>query len=209
VLEDILDAADWAVREKVADPRRIALMGSSFGGYLTLLALAKHPDRFACGVDRAGPSSMTRFVTELAATPDGAEYARRRIMDASTPEGRRRLEEWSPLNLLDRMRRPVLILQGGKESETQRNEKRLVTRRLLDQGVPATYIEFPGEGHTFFNRSTRLAHYALVEAFLAQHLGGRCEPFDASITPTFDACLGEAHVNGLRELLMRPSRVGR
>jgi dipeptidyl aminopeptidase/acylaminoacyl peptidase len=205
LLDDLLAAAGWAVGQKIADPRRIAVMGSSFGGYLTLLALARYPQRFACGIDRAGPANLARFASELsAAGPDAARYVRRRIADPQSPRGKRLLEEWSPVNAVHRIQRPLLIAQGGQETSVQREEKQWIAQELLDRKRVATYVEFPAEGHTFFRRETRLAYYAIIEAFLARHLGGRSEPFQDDVSHrVIGTTLGHQKIPGLADALCR------
>jgi dipeptidyl aminopeptidase/acylaminoacyl peptidase len=196
VLEDVVDAAEWTVRERIADRQRIALMGSSFGGYLTLLALVTHPDKFVCGIDRAGPCNLERFAEEMAQT--SPEYAARRIADLTTSDGRKRLRDWSPLLRVERIQQPVLIFQGGREADRQKEEKKLLVRKLLERNIPATYVEFPQEEHSFLARNTRLAYYAVIEAFLKRHLNGQAEPIGVDVNQSIvGEILGAANVNGL------------
>jgi dipeptidyl aminopeptidase/acylaminoacyl peptidase len=203
VLDDVVDTAEWAIRERIADRDRIALMGSSFGGYLTLLALTKHPDTFVCGIDRAGPANLERFAEETAKSD--SEYATRRIGDPQSAQSRRLLREWSPLFQVDRIKRPVLIFQGGRETERQKEDKKRIVRALLERSVPATYLEFPEEEHSFRGRTTRLAYYSVIESFLKRHLSGQAEPMGSHVSRSVvGECLGSSHVEELTAVLDSP-----
>ncbi len=111
--DDILDAADWAAKEKIAVPDKIAIMGGSYGGYETLVALAFTPDRFTCGVDIVGPSNLNTLLKTIPPYWGPAlQMFKDRVGDPTTDEGRKLLEERSPLTKADRIRRPLLIGQG-------------------------------------------------------------------------------------------------
>ncbi len=94
--DDLIDAVDWAVNEKIADPKKIAIMGGSYGGYSTLVGLTFTPDKFACGVDIVGPSNLITLLSTLAPyfTP-ARELFRSRIGDLDTAEGKRLLTDRS------------------------------------------------------------------------------------------------------------------
>ena len=100
--DDLLDAVDWAVAERIADPRRVAVMGASYGGYATLVGLTATPDRFACGVDMVGISNLVTWLETLPPywTPWIQAY-KDRIGDHTTPEGREFLRQRSPLTRVD------------------------------------------------------------------------------------------------------------
>src|SRR6266478_9211345 len=103
---DLLDAVDWAVREKIAVADRIAIYGGSYGGYATLVGLTFTPDRFACGVDIVGPSNI---VTLLKTVPPywqpAVQLFKDRVGDWTTEEGRKFLEERSPLSRVDKIKK--------------------------------------------------------------------------------------------------------
>lgn len=179
---DLLDAVRWAGEMGIADPDRIAILGLSYGGYATLSALANSGDVFACGVDICGPSNLTSFLLSL---PDywkpSLEVKLRRIGDCRTEEGRRLLDESSPLNRADRIEKPLLIAQGANDPRVNKNESEQIVRALEERGVPVTYALFPDEGHGFVRPGNGLAFYAITEAFLAEHLGGRYEPIGPAL----------------------------
>jgi len=174
---DLLDAVDWAVRENVADPARVAIMGGSYGGYATLVGLSFTPEVFACGVDIVGPSNLVTLLESIPAywTPI-VELFVARVGDHRSEEGRKTLLAKSPLERADRIQRPLLIGQGANDPRVKQAESDQIVRALRDHNVPVTYILYPDEGHGFVRPENRMSFYAATEAFLARYLGGACEP---------------------------------
>lgn len=201
--DDLLDAVRWSTENEIADPDRIAILGLSYGGYATLSALANSGDVFACGVDICGPSNLTSFLLSL---PDywkpGLEVKLRRIGDYRIEEGRRLLDEISPLNRADRIEKPLLIAQGANDPRVNKNESEQIVRALEEKGVPVTYALFPDEGHGFVRPGNGLAFYAITETFLAEHLGGRYEPIGPALNgSSITVPVGEDQVPGLAQAL--------
>jgi dipeptidyl aminopeptidase/acylaminoacyl peptidase len=179
--EDILDAADWAVKNKIADPARIGIMGGSYGGYETLVAMTMSPDRFACGVDIVGPSNL---ITLLKTIPPywgpALQMFKDRVGDPGTEEGRKLLTERSPLTYADHIRRPLLIGQGAHDPRVKQSEADQIVRAMQEKKIPVTYVLFSDEGHGFHRPENNMAFTAVTEAFLARHLGGRYEDYGDS-----------------------------
>jgi dipeptidyl aminopeptidase/acylaminoacyl peptidase len=169
---DLLDAKDWLVKQGISDPKRVAIMGGSYGGYATLAALAYSPDAFAAGVDIVGPSNLN---TLLASIPPYWEAIRstfaRRMGDS--PEA---LSAQSPLFKADAITAPLLIGQGLNDPRVNVRESDQIAAALRKNGKPVTYIVFPDEGHGFARPENNKRFNAAVEAFLAKYLGGRAEP---------------------------------
>jgi dipeptidyl aminopeptidase/acylaminoacyl peptidase len=169
---DLLDAKDWAVAQGIADPKRVCIMGGSYGGYATLAGLAYSPDAFACGVDRFGPSNLN---TLLAAIPPYWQTARamfdRRMGD--TPEI---LSAQSPLFKADQIKAPLLIGQGLHDPRVNVRESDQIVAALRQRGTPVIYVVFPDEGHGFLKPDNIKRFNAQVESFLAKYLYGRDEP---------------------------------
>lgn len=174
---DLIDAVDWAVAEGITTPDEVAIMGGSYGGYATLVGLTFTPDRFACGVDIVGPSSLN---TLLASIPPYWESFRNTLHAAvgnpETEEGRKMLEERSPLNRADKIIRPLLIGQGANDPRVKQAESDQIVTAMKAKEIPVTYILYPDEGHGFQKPENRLSFYAATEAFLSSCLGGRYQP---------------------------------
>jgi dipeptidyl aminopeptidase/acylaminoacyl peptidase len=183
--EDLIDAVDWAVAAGIADPDRVAIMGTSYGGYAALVGLTFTPEKFACAVDIVGISNLVTFLNTI------PEYWmpwkslwKVRMGDYTTAAGQRFLEERSPLNYVHRIKRPLLIGQGANDVRVKASESEQIVAAMQRQGIPVTYVSYSDEGHGLGRPENRRSFTAVAEAFLATHLGGRCEPvghdFDGS-----------------------------
>jgi dipeptidyl aminopeptidase/acylaminoacyl peptidase len=175
--EDLIDAIDWAVAQGIADPARIAIYGHSYGGYAALVGLTFTPERFACAVDAFGISNLVTFLRGVPSylTPWLA-IARTRIGDDTTETGKRLLWERSPLSRVDRIVRPLLIAQGANDVRVKPSESDQIVAAMQARGIPVTYVSYSDEGHGFRRPENRRSFAAVVELFLATHLGGRHEP---------------------------------
>jgi dipeptidyl aminopeptidase/acylaminoacyl peptidase len=174
---DLLDAADWAVKEKIAQPDKIAIYGGSYGGYATLVGLTFTPDRFACGVDIVGPSNLFTLLNSI--PPYWKSFFEdmvRRIGDPRTAEGRELLKQRSPLTFADRIAKPLLIAQGANDPRVKQAEADQIVDAMKSRKLPVTYVLYPDEGHGFARPQNRISFYAVAEGFLAKCLGGRAEP---------------------------------
>jgi dipeptidyl aminopeptidase/acylaminoacyl peptidase len=200
---DLIDAVNWAVAQGIADPSRIAIMGGSYGGYATLVGLTFTPEVFTCGIDIVGPSSL---VTLLQNPPPYwmpfMPVMKNRVGDHETEEGRKFLESRSPLMLVDRIRRPLLIAQGAHDPRVKQAEADQIVEAMKKHGIPVSYLLFTEEGHGLARPENRFAFYAVAEAFLAKHLGGRHEPIgEAFAGAVFSVPSGKQQVPGLAEAL--------
>jgi dipeptidyl aminopeptidase/acylaminoacyl peptidase len=178
--DDLISAVQWAVDGGIADPSRIGFYGRSYGGYAALMAAVKSPDLFCCIVDLFGISNLLTFMAKIPPY-EGPAFTvwKQRLGDPGTEEGRRLLEDRSPITHVDRAVRPILIAQGLRDVRVPPAESQQMVAALSQRGVPVTYLTFEDEGHGFVRSENRLALFAVVEAFLAHHLGGRYEPVGA------------------------------
>jgi dipeptidyl aminopeptidase/acylaminoacyl peptidase len=175
--DDLIDAVDWAVAAEIADPDRVAIMGTSYGGYAALVGLTFTPEKFACAVDIVGISNLVTFLNTIPEywTPWKSLW-KVRMGDYTTEAGQRFLEERSPLNRADRIVRPLLIAQGANDVRVKPSESEQIVAAMQRHGIPVTYVYYPDEGHGFRRPENRRSFAAVAEAFLATHLGGRYEP---------------------------------
>lgn len=175
--DDLIDGLDWALAQGVADPDRVGFFGGSYGGYSALMAATKTPERFNCIVDLFGISNLVSFMASI--PPYWTPWFRvwkERLGDPDTEAGRALLADRSPLNHLERATKPILIAQGMQDVRVVAAESEQMVKALSERGVPVTYVVFSDEGHGFVRPENRLAFYAVTEAFLAKHLGGRVQP---------------------------------
>jgi dipeptidyl aminopeptidase/acylaminoacyl peptidase len=204
--DDLIDAVDWAVQQKIAQKDKVAIFGGSYGGYSTLVGLTFTPDVFACGVDMVGPSNL---VTLLQAIPpyweSEVEKLTARIGDHRTEEGRRFLLSVSPISRVDRIKRPLLIGQGANDPRVKQVESDSIVKAMQAKSIPVTYVLYPDEGHGFARPENRKSFNAVSEIFLAQCLGGPYEPIGADFKgSTLTVPAGKENITSLSEALGAP-----
>lgn len=201
--DDLIDAVDWAINEKIADPERVGIFGGSYGGYATLVGMTFTPDVFACGVDIVGPSNL---VTLLETIPPywqpEVELFVKRVGDHRSEEGRALLVKRSPLNYVDRIRRPLLIGHGANDPRVKQAESDQIVKAMQQKGIPVTYVLYPDEGHGFARPENRLSFNAVAESFLSTCLGGRYEPIDEDFKgSSITVPVGAEYIPGLAKAL--------
>jgi dipeptidyl aminopeptidase/acylaminoacyl peptidase len=175
--DDLIDAVNWTVEQKIADKNKVAIMGGSYGGYATLVGLTFTPDFFACGVDIVGPSNL---VTLLETIPPYwlpmINMFTSRVGDYRTEEGKKFLLSRSPITYVDSIKKPLLIGQGANDPRVNQAEADQIVKAMQEKNIPVTYVLFPDEGHGFARPENRMSFNAVAEIFLSQFLGGRSEP---------------------------------
>jgi dipeptidyl aminopeptidase/acylaminoacyl peptidase len=176
--DDLTDAVRWAVDQGLADPRRIGILGGSYGGYAVLAGLAFTPELYACGVDIVGPSNVA---TALAAVPAywGPVKKRWQLRVGDVENDAELNRRISPLFHVERMRAPLLIGHGANDPRVELAESEQIVAALRARGLPVTFVVYPDEGHGFGRPENNLDFFGRAEEFLAQHLGGRAEPWQA------------------------------
>jgi dipeptidyl aminopeptidase/acylaminoacyl peptidase len=172
--DDITWGATYLVAQGIADPKRIGIMGGSYGGYATLAGVAFTPDLYAAAVSIVGPSNL---ITLLDSIPPYWESFRivfhERMGNPKTSEGKAQLERQSPLNSAQKIKTPLLVAQGANDPRVKKAESEQIVIALRDRGFPVEYILAPDEGHGFARPVNSMALWAASEKFFAKHLGGR------------------------------------
>ncbi len=191
--DDLTWGAKHLIAQGVADPKRVGIMGGSYGGYAVLAGLTFTPDVYAAGVSIVGPSNL---ITLLNSIPPYWEPIRKlfteRMGDPTTPEGRAQLERQSPLNSAAKINDPLLVIQGANDPRVKKAESDQIVVALRERGFPVEYLVAPDEGHGFHRPVNNLAMVASVEKFLAKHLGGR---YQQEMTPEVATRLKEITVD--------------
>ncbi len=191
--DDLTWGVKYLVAKGIADPKRVGILGGSYGGYATLAGLAFTPDVYAAGVSIVGPSNI---ITLLDSIPPYWEAIRtifnERLGNPATPEGRKQLERQSPINSASKITTPLLVLQGANDPRVKQAESDQIVIALRDRGFPVEYIVAPDEGHGFARPVNNMAGFATIEKFLGKHLGGR---FQESMTPEVGKRLTEITVD--------------
>ena len=172
--DDITWGVKYLVDQGIVDKDRVAIMGGSYGGYATLAGLAFTPDLYTCGVDIVGPSNL---FTLLESIPPYWEAFRKRLYemtgDPETEEGKKLLTEASPLFSVDKIKKPLLIVQGANDPRVKQAESDQIVVALRDSGKDVEYLLAEDEGHGYHKPNNNMAMWVSVEKFLGKHLGGR------------------------------------
>jgi dipeptidyl aminopeptidase/acylaminoacyl peptidase len=174
--DDLIDALTWAVQQRIADPKRIAIYGGSYGGYATLVGLSKTPDVFACGVDVVGPSNLKTLIGSI---PPYWKPLRAlfdiRMGNVDDPKDAELVKTASPLFDAAKIRRPLLIAQGANDPRVKPAEAEQIVAAIRKNRGKVTYVLYPDEGHGFARPENRIDFYGRAETFLAGCLGGPSE----------------------------------
>ena len=177
--DDLVDAVQWAVAQRVADPARLAIYGGSYGGYAALAGATFTPDLFRCAIAIVGPSNLITFIDTI--PPYWSSYLAIMHERVGNPETEAAfLKERSPLTHVDRIRIPMLIAQGANDPRVKQAESEQIVAAMADRNIPHQYLLFPDEGHGFAKPENRLTFYGAAERFLAEHLGGRAPGEDVA-----------------------------
>jgi dipeptidyl aminopeptidase/acylaminoacyl peptidase len=169
---DLLDGKDWVVKQGIADPKKVCIMGGSYGGYATLAGVAFSPDAFACGVDIVGPSNLNTLLKSI--PPYWSTFLA--VMHKRMGDDEAFLKSQSPLFKADQIKAPLLIGQGANDPRVNKAESDQIVAAMRKNHKPVEYYVFPDEGHGFARPENRTAFNAASEEFLARYLGGRYEP---------------------------------
>jgi dipeptidyl aminopeptidase/acylaminoacyl peptidase len=182
--DDLIDSVNWAVKEGIADPKKVAVMGGSYGGYCALAAVTFTPEVFACSVDIVGPSNLK---TLIATIPPYWKPIRSmfdvRMGNVDDPKDAELIQRASPLNFADKIVRPLLVGQGANDPRVKQAESEQIVAAIEKNGGSVIYVVYPDEGHGFARPENRTDFNARAERFLADYLGGRVEPMSAEKIP--------------------------
>ncbi|MDR3763829.1 MAG: S9 family peptidase [Acidobacteriota bacterium] len=161
-LDDVMGAADFIVRTGFVDPKKLIVMGGSYGGYLTMMAVTRHPERWAAGVPIVPfVNWFTEFENE---DPQLQEYDRLFMGD---PEKDKALwQDRSPINFVDRIKAPLLILAGANDPRCPKSEAQQVADAVKKQGGTAMLKIYENEGHGFAKVENQIDAYQKVADFL-------------------------------------------
>jgi len=172
--DDLVDAVAWTVSQGIADPKKVAIYGGSYGGYAALVGATLTPDLFCCAVDIVGPSNLITLIRSI--PPYWSTFLAsfyRRVGNPDTEE--EFLKSRSPLFKVDQIKIPILIAQGANDPRVKQAESEQIVEAMRSRGIDYEYMLFPDEGHGFAKPENRLRFYAAAEKFLAKYLGGRYE----------------------------------
>ena len=192
---DVIDAVEACISRGLADRKKIGIFGGSYGGYEALASLTFTPEYFACSVAICGPSNLK---TVLDNVPQFWEFTTRPLSDKTAfftkqafitsmggspddPAGIAYLEKCSPLNYLEGIRAPLLLVHGQNDHIVAERESKQIFDSMKKHHKEVTYMLFPDEGHRFARFSNKMMYLDHAERFLSRHLGGKYHPIDQKI----------------------------
>jgi dipeptidyl aminopeptidase/acylaminoacyl peptidase len=191
--EDITWGVKYLVAQGIADPKRVGILGASYGGYATLAGVAFTPDVYAAGVDIVGASDLPSLLESISPYWQAERnllFAR--VGDPTTPEGKTLLDAESPLRYVDEIRTPLIVVQGANDARVDISRAEEIVIALRDRRVPVEYILASDEGRVFQRPVNNMTLYMAAEEFLAKFLGGR---YQVGGTPETMARLAEITVD--------------
>jgi dipeptidyl aminopeptidase/acylaminoacyl peptidase len=166
--DDITDAVRWIIGKNVIDTRRIAIVGASYGGYAALMGLITEPELFRCGVSINGIIDPYQLLIEF---PKSWELTKdviyERIGDPKTEKAY--LDAVSPLHMVDKIKKPVLIVQGRNDSRVKKEMTDAFVEKLRHHGTPVEY-EVYDEGHFIKSFDSNLKISKRIMDFLRNNL---------------------------------------
>lgn len=172
--QDLLDGMQYAVDKGYADKDRVAIYGSSYGGYAALVGATFTPDIFKCAIDVVGPSSLITLIKTI--PPYWSTFLSKYIKRIGNPDTEEEfLKSRSPLFKVDNIKIPILVAQGANDPRVKQSEAEQIVEAMKKKGIDYEYLLFEDEGHGFVKPENRIKFYATAEKFLAKHLGGRAE----------------------------------
>ncbi|HTH50403.1 MAG TPA: alpha/beta fold hydrolase [Pyrinomonadaceae bacterium] len=199
--DDLTWGVKYLVSEGIADPKRVGIIGGSYGGYATLAGVTYTPDLYAAAVAIVAPSNLK---TLLEAIPPYWESIRsvfyKRMGDPNTPEGAAQMKRQSPLYSADKIKTPLMVVQGANDPRVNKREADQIVVALRDRNYPVEYLLAPDEGHGFARPVNNMAMFAAAEKFLAKYLGGR---YQETATPEVTKRLTEITVDPKTVMLVK------
>ena len=163
--DDISDGVEWLVKQGIADSKRVAIYGASYGGYAVLAGLAFTPELYACGVDYVGVSNIFTLIKTI--PPYWKPLMTEFYEKVGHPEkDEELLRAISPVFHADKIRVPLLVAQGARDPRVNKAESDQMVAALAARGIQVEYLVKDNEGHGFRNEENRFEFYEAMERFL-------------------------------------------
>ena len=167
--DDITDGVEWLKQQGIADPKRIAIYGGSYGGYATLAGVTFTPDLYACAIDYVGVSNLFTFMQTI--PPYWKPMLEMMYEQVGDPvKDKEMMEACSPALHADQIRVPLFVAQGVNDPRVNKAESDQMVDALRARGVDVEYMVKDNEGHGFHNEENRFDFYRAMENFLAKYL---------------------------------------
>ena len=173
--DDITDGVNWLIKEGIADPKRVAIYGGSYGGYATLAGVTFTPDLYACAVDYVGVSNLFTFMKTI--PPYWEPYkAMFQELVGDPVKDSVLMASASPALHADKIKTPLLVAQGANDPRVNKAESDQMVDALKKRGVEVEYMVKNDEGHGFANENNRIDFYKAMDKFFDKYLSGKPIP---------------------------------
>lgn len=161
--DDISDGVKWAVAQGIADPKRVCIVGASYGGYAAMWGIAKDPDQYRCAISISGVSNLRREVNDFGDAIRSNLY--RSQWQKMTPD----FAAVSPINAIDRITTPLLLIHGKKDITVDHSQSTRMYSAMTKAGKAVEFVSLPLADHYFTREADRLKLLQSIEAFLTKH----------------------------------------
>ena len=161
--DDVTDGVRWAVAEGLADPKRVCIVGASYGGYAAMWGIVKDPAQYRCAVSINGVSNLRREVNDFGGSVRSRLY--RDQWQKMTPD----FAAVSPINAIDRIRTPLLLIHGKKDVTVDHAQSAKMYAAMTKAGKSVEFVSIPLADHYFTREADRMTLLTAIEAFLAKH----------------------------------------
>ncbi|MCB0522206.1 MAG: S9 family peptidase [Lewinellaceae bacterium] len=167
--DDISDGVQWLIDQGIADPKRVAIYGGSYGGYATLAGVTFTPDLYACAIDYVGVSNLFTFMNTI--PPYWKPYLDMMYEMVGNPEkDKDYMYDASPVFHIDKIKAPLFVVQGANDPRVNIDESDQIVSGLKKRGVEVLYMVKYNEGHGFQNEENRFEFYKAMLGFLKKFL---------------------------------------
>ncbi len=175
-LKDVLACKAWLVANAHVDSKRVGIMGTSYGGYMTLAAATFAPTEFAAHADFFGPSDLRSLVQSFPTYwASSATYIYQKFGDPNDPKDAQYQHDRSPLNYVDKIERPLLVVQGANDARVKKDQSDRLVDALRRRGAPVEYLVIEGEGHGFSKTENQIRALETTDRFFDKYILGATE----------------------------------
>ena len=174
--DDITDATQWLIDEKIADPNRICIVGASYGGYAAAMATVKSPDLFKCAISFAGVMDLQRLVSK------SRYFLNKKFVKKQIGDDEDDLAARSPYYSAEKINIPMLLLHGEDDRVVEVGQSREMFDELQDLNKDVKYVELKNGDHYLSIQRNRHRVFAEMDAFLKVHLGDNASSQSAAIS---------------------------
>ena len=165
-VKDLAAAAHWLRDQKQGDPKRLAVYGGSYGGFMVLAQVTEYPDLWAAGIDVVGIANWVTFLENTGAY----RRAHREKEYGNLTDHREFLEKISPLRSVDKIKCPMMVIHGANDPRVPVGEAEQIVAALKKRNVPVEYLRYEDEGHGLAKLKNRLDAYPKMMDFLDKYL---------------------------------------